>query len=159
METRLCLCQIIHKFSRYIKVSLEPKRTELTLSLSVRIHVKGLNWPMATVVHLISLYVDRSVVCCEESWAYAQWPQMVSRQIFAKMLLSTLAAPMVWVHGSKGLLLCAQYLGALDNLRTYVLSTEVPLKYGPGTCTSTWEHFCSTWVQYISQTLGAVLST
>ena len=56
--------------------------------------------------------------------------------------------------GVKG---CA--LGALDNLRTYVLSTEVLLKYGPGTCISTWEHFCSTWVQYISQTLGAVLST
>ena len=33
--------------------------------------------------------------CGHANFRSAQWPQMVSRHIFAKMLLSTLAAPMV----------------------------------------------------------------
>ena len=59
----------------------------------------------------------------------AQWAQRDLRPIFPQMLICTLAAPMPmgWVHGSKGLLLCTDYIGVLGNMRTHVLSTEVHL--------------------------------
>ena len=60
----------------------------------------------------------------------AQWAQMDLRQIFPKMLLRTLAAPMRRSHGSNGLLPCTQYIGVLGDMRTHVLSAEVRLRNG-----------------------------
>ena len=62
------------------------------------------------------------------------------RQIFPKMLLRTLAAPMGRAHGSNGLLLCTEYIGVLGNMRTHVLSTEVRLRNGPMYCIVTSMH-------------------